>query len=243
MGLTIHYRFQADGGVKEARRLVAELRKRALDLPFQEVGDLVELDGEQCHADVNESQHLRWLLIQAGALVVEDDCHYRLSPTHLIAFETSPGEGCEDANFGLCTYPKTIEVLKPRKRILETQLEGWSWGSFCKTQYASNPDCGGLPNFLRCHLLVVKMLDAAGELGILQEVKDEGHYWEKRDAVALAREIDEWNSMIGALAGQLKDLHGEALEAEILKFPNFEHLEANGQSLSKKRSNGQQDRS
>ena len=41
-------------------------------------------------------------------------------------------------------------------------------------QYASNPDCGGVENFLRCHLAVVKLLDHAATLGILKEVSDEG---------------------------------------------------------------------
>jgi hypothetical protein len=241
MGLTIHYRFQTGGDVSKARKLVAELRRRALDLPFQHVGDVVELDGDQCNSDVSENQELRWLLIQARAYLMKRDFHYSVTPTHLIAFGTSPGDGCEDANFGLCAYPKTIKVLGSSKTTFPTQKQGWSWGSFCKTQYASNPDCGGLPNFLRCHLLVVKMLDAAHELGILQDVRDEGEFWKKRDALALAREVDSWNSMIGAIAGQLKDLHGEALEAAILKFPNFEHLEAKGQTAMKKRDAGKQD--
>ena len=28
-----------------------------------------------------------------------------MKPTHVIAFRTYPGEDCEEANFGLCTYP------------------------------------------------------------------------------------------------------------------------------------------
>jgi hypothetical protein len=58
----------------------------------------------------------------------------------------------------------------------------WSWRSFCKTQYASNPQLGGVQGFLRCHLSVIRLLDAAQELGILGEVNDEGGYWERRDA-------------------------------------------------------------
>lgn len=44
------------------------------------------------------------------------------------------------------------------------------------------------------------MLDAARELEILQDVKDEGEFWEKRDALALSREVDSWNSPIGIAA-------------------------------------------
>jgi hypothetical protein len=234
VGLTIHCRFQTDCPVRKARQAVAELRKRALDLPFQEVSDLVELDSGQCLAGPGENDKLRWLLTQAAAHVADGDNHYTVAPTRLFAFSTWPGEGCEQANFGLCTYPKTITVSDPCPNKVRTQRKGWSWGSFCKTQYASNPACGGLPHFLRCHLSVVKMLDAAKELGILQEVSDEGEYWEKRDAQALAREVGDWNEMIGAFAGQMKDLHGEALEAAIFAFPNFEHLEAKGRDIGKK---------
>ena len=70
------------------------------------------------------------------------------------------------------------------------KLKGWSWLSFCKTHYASDPRCGGLPNFLRCHLGVVALLDEAKNLGILGTV-----------------------------------------EAPIAAYPNFEHLEAEGQRL------------
>jgi hypothetical protein len=238
MGLTIHYSFQTELDAKRAKHLVAELRKKAFDLPFQEVSDLVELENEECAAEQSPQDDLHWLRVQATVMVVEQQYHLMVPPKRLFAFTTSPGSGCEDANFGLCVYPKTHPVLTPRRRLLRTGKKGWSWQSSCKTQYASNPNYGGLPNFLRCHLLVIKMLDAANKLGILHEVSDEGGYWEKRDAQALAREVGDWNCMIGAFAGQLKDLEGEALEAEIFNFPNFEHLEANGsEKIAKQNSN------
>ena len=73
------------------------------------------------------------------------------------------------------------------------------------------------------------MLDHAKELGILQHVSDEGDYWDKRDIEALAREVGEWNEMLAAWAGQLKDQLGDGLFSAIAAFPNFEHLEAAGQ--------------
>jgi hypothetical protein len=93
-----------------------------------------------------------------------------VTPKHLIAFSIAPGDGCEQANIGLCRYPKTVEV---GSRRTQTGLNGWRWSSFFKTQYASNPSCGGIGNFLRCHLGLVHLLDHADELGILGEVKDE----------------------------------------------------------------------
>jgi len=238
MGLTIHYSLHSSvRSPKRARELVDRLRSRALDLPFAEVGDTVELSGKQCDYERcgGDDAH-RWLLIQAGQYV--DDPRrkgfsYRVTPSHVIAFSAWPGHGCEEANFGLCRYPATIEVDDPvcrwMKRTIRTHLPGWCWGSFCKTQYASNPDCGGVQNFLRCHLCVIRMLDHAKELGVMHHVSDEGEVWEKRDIAALAREVGQWNEMIAVWAGQLKDHLGDGLLAAIADFPNFEHLEAAGQ--------------
>ncbi len=189
MGLTIHYNLETKTrSAPLAQSLVAKLRQRALDLPFQSVGDLVELEG---------------------------GC-------------------CEEANFGLCRYPATIDVPDPARpgctRTIPTGLTGWRWGSFCKTQYASNPKAGGVEHFLLCHLAVIAMLDRARELGILSRVIDEGGFWEKRDVRALAQEVGTWNEMIAAFAGRLKDTFGPAIVSAIAKFPNFEHIEAKGRA-------------
>jgi hypothetical protein len=156
-------------------------------------------------------------------------------PTQVLAFSTWPGNGCEEANFGLCRFPAMIEIEDPlrrgARRSIPTQLGGWRWRSFCKTQYASSGECGGVANFLRCHLSIIRMLDHARKLGILQNVSDEGGYWKKRDVAALAREVGDMNSGIAGLAGQLKDLFGAKIVAAIADFPDYEHLEAKGRQL------------
>lgn len=242
MGLTIHYGLEADvTRPDQARRLVEQLRQKALDLPFKEVGEIVDVSGEAADFDRRGPDDPDgWLLIQAGRYVVRDDKHFRVSPRRLIAFSTWPGEGAEEANFGLAVYPKTIQVDGQR---LRTCLRDWSWASFCKTQYASNPECGGAENFLRCHLAIVKLLDHASELGLLKDVSDEGGYWEHRDVEALAKEVGEWNGMLAAFAGRLKDSIGEgaAVDSEIAKFPNFEHLEAKGAAQLDQRSKSRSD--
>ena len=246
MGLTIHWSLRSNTrSPKKARELVAQLRGRVLDLPFEQVGDIVELTGPECEFEsLDRDDPHRWLLIQAGQHVDRPargggTYSYNVAPTHVIAFETLPGPGCEPANFGLCRYPALLEIeekeryeygkgfVSPRRRI-RTRLTGWHWSSFCKTQYASNSECGGAQNFLRCHLAVIKVLDQAKSLGILDEVSDEGDFWEKRDVRALAEEIGQWNEMIAAFAGKLKDQFGDDLEAPIIDFPDFEHLEAKG---------------
>jgi len=229
MGLTIHYSLHlASRTPAKARQLVEQLRQKALDLPFKEVGEIVEVNGDTADLDkLGQDDPNRWLLIQAGQYLVRDGRHYRITPTQVIAFSTLPGDGSEEANFGLAVYPKTIEIDGKK---LRTNLGSWSWSSFCKTQYASNPDVGGVENFLRSHLAVVKLLDAAAEIGVLKEVRDEGDYWEKRDIKALVAEVGDWNTMIAGWAGRLKDSFGEGSVSEIAKFPNFEHLEAKAEN-------------
>ena len=77
---------------------------------------------------------------------------------------------------------------------------------------------------------IIKVLDHAKSLGILEEVSDEGDFWQDRDVRALAQQVGQWNEMIAAFAGELKDLLGDQIESEITKFPDFEHLEAAGSS-------------
>ena len=246
MGLTIHYELAATGDDEHARTLIDQLRQAALDLPFQHVGEIVEFTGRQCdynkRADDDPS---RWLLIQAGTFIalpvtpaeqlrgVRRDLE--VVPQQIIAFETEPGDGCEQANFGLCRFPSHLS--HPQLGMVETKLTGWSWRSFCKTHYASDPRLGGLPNFLRCHLGVVAVLDEAQRLGVLANVDDEGDFWDTRSLDRLSKEIGEQSAMLAGLLGMLKDAAAQApggagsIDAPIADYPNFEHLEAEGQRL------------
>ncbi|MDB5292578.1 MAG: hypothetical protein JWL69_3819 [Phycisphaerales bacterium] len=208
-----------------------QLRRRALDLPFKHVGEVLDLSGPACdYEQADDDNADRWLLVQASHSVNEGDYYYSVPPHRLIAFPTLPGDGSESTNFGLCQYPGSIE--KPNGKKLSTGLlSGWHWSSFCKTQYASNPDVGDVENFLRCHLSVIRLLDHAQTLGILHEAVDEGGYWKKRGVKALVEEVGRWNSMIAGFVGGMKDLiGGQGVESEITRFPNFEHLEAEGRA-------------
>jgi hypothetical protein len=224
MGLTIHYGLRsAARSPAKIRKLIAGLRSRALDLPFKEVGDILDLSGAEC--DFNrrdrDDPH-RWLLVQAGQFVDDpkrQGCSYTVLPMQVIGFSTWPGEGCEQANFGLCRYSETIHVGDPdhpgQTRTIRTRLSGWRWSSFCKTQYASGADYGGVPHFLRCHLAVVKLLDHAKAIGILEKVSDEGGFWESRDVRALARNVGPWNAMLDAFTGRLREWFG----ADVVRQP------------------------
>jgi hypothetical protein len=214
MGLTIHYALRSrTRSPDHARRLVERLRQRALNLPFQRVGDVIDLKGESCDSERRERDDPhRWLLIQAARQVTRDHFMYDVPPTRLIAFPTSPGEGSEPANFGLCRYPPAVDG-HPQHGVKQVQTglgSGWHWSSFCKTQYANNPSYGDTENFLKCHLSVVRLLDHAAELGVLHEVSDEGGYWQGRDARARVETVTAWNQMIAGFVGGMKDMLGGA---------------------------------
>src|SRR5258708_5415092 len=185
MGLTIHYSLKARGSDAHARKLINALHQTAQDLPFKELGEIVDLPGERCNADKRDKDDpLRWLLIQADEdvdLPVSKHEHrqgmtasVRVSPNRVIAFTAWPGEGCEESNFGLCKFPDSVVT---NRGPIKTRRSGLGWGSFCKSQYASDPSCGGVPNFLKCHLCVSGLPDTAQELGRLRNLRDERHLW------------------------------------------------------------------
>jgi len=186
LGLTIHYSFaEPSRDVGKARRLVEELRAHAATLPFKLVGRVLEADQLEIK-NIRQDDPRGWLFTQSTRYVERNGFHRPVKPIHLIAFSTSPGDGCEETNFGLAVYPATIKM---DGRTIRTCLSGWSWSSFCKTQYAARPEVGGVSNFERCHMAIVTLLDLAKGLGILGEINDEGGYWETRDRDALLAQV------------------------------------------------------
>lgn len=236
MGLTIHYNLRTTlTEPRDVRALVASLHQAAGKFPFQRVGPIQEFQDQE--ADYEESgrdAQDRWLKIQARRHLEVGDDFVAVTPRHIIAFTVRPGDGCEPANFGFCRFPAHVDAALdggPARRYA-AGLDGWSWSSFCKTQYASDPRCGGVENFLRCHVGLVKLLDFAAVTGGMSvEVDDESHYWENRDPKELVTTVGDWNQFVAAFAGTIKDLaerEGVAVESAIAGFPNFEHLEAKG---------------
>jgi hypothetical protein len=230
MGLTLHFTFKSTGPTSrgDARSLVEQLRAKAQELPFRLVTKLFELEGEACEFEHGRTDVPLPVLLAGGRYLQQGEENWiSVTPTEMIAFLISVGEGCEPAVFGLARYPDF--VVAPDGERMETDLAGWSWQSFCKTQYASNPKIGGQENFLRCHLNLIKLLDFAQSLGLVDEIRDEGEYWEHRDLTRLCNKLYEYNALIAGFAGKLKDRM--QVEAPITAFPNFEHLEAKGQAM------------
>lgn len=175
-----------------------------MDLPFAEVSPKVyHFKGKAA----NYQHHSRdsiflWPLIQACGHVEHGRRHFTVPPKEVYLFITWPGEECEEANFGLAKYPRAIKL---RDEKISTNLNGWRWGSFCKTHYASKIS---MEHFLRCHFSVCQLLKEAEKLGLLEYVKDEGEFWNRRDFEALAREVLEWNHMTQGIAERLKATFG-----------------------------------
>lgn len=236
MGLTIHYQLTASlTDPKDVRPVMEGIRQFARDLPFQSVGDFLEWEGAAADFDRCERHDPhRWLKIQASHYVKNGNVSICVKPVHFIGFTTFPGDGSEPANFGLCRYPAAIcvPVSGSRSMRIRTDLSGWRWRSFCKTQYASNPKCGGVKNFLKCHLSIVKLLDFVQHTKLVAvDVHDEGEYWQHRNVEQLAREVGDWNEFIAAIGGTIKDsasADGLSVDMAIADFADFEHLEARG---------------
>ena len=256
MGLTVHFNFRAPPGTDAAAALghVQALQRFCEDRPFAEVDqEIAHFEGEHdCDFEAEPPGHPhRWLKVMSReslrrreTLYHPDDndlrcgydvgsrceIHYDVKPVEIIAFSAWPGEGCESLELGLARYPDRISFWdyrysrRSRRRTLWTRLgHHWRWGAFCKTQYASEK---GLPHFLRCHLLVIAVLDRARELGLLWRVNDEGGYWRTRRLDVLAHELNGYNALIGAFAKLLKQAvpAGHRVETAIEHHPDYEQF-------------------
>ncbi len=224
MGVTIDYSFKAHPCDEEqARALVYKLRQRCLDLPFLEVTEIREFgEDEVDFRKLARTSPDVWMFIQAAKSFSPDpesDSGFWINPTQLIVFTTRPGAGSEPAFFGLGRYPDHVEnwdhSVDPPVFVenIPTNFGDWSWTSFCKTQFASREECGGVRNFIRTHMTLIKMLDYAKELGILEKVTDGGEYWETRDLDQLVNEMNVINAAIRVFSGK----SGEKLVGDLLK--------------------------
>lgn len=219
MGLTIHYTIRFDGTKDELVEALQSIRKRCLDLPFKEVTtvDLKEITDKAIktwnHFQDNQAYSVKqrdraiahygltaWDIITS----IENDAKFEnsLLPCSMVSLELWTGEGCEGSNL----------AFHKRKR-----QKYWRCDSFCKTQYAEH--------FVRCHLLVIELLDIVKETKgfTLTYVNDEGEYWETRDIKVLAKSINEYTTMIKSIFGTLKENlpEGMTLESGIEGSENY----------------------
>ncbi|GAA6623795.1 hypothetical protein [Scytonema sp. NUACC26] len=165
MGYSIHYQFNAGNRpINEIRSILHSLHHHAQLLPFTWVdANVTELEGKDC---VFNSENGTSLLLTLQAIQHNFATGESIYPTHLIGFETLPRSGCEGLVIFLGHY---------------SHDENWMATGHCKTQFASQPESGGIANFVLAHTLVVEMLDRSQCLEILDNVFDEIGYWQQRD--------------------------------------------------------------
>lgn len=222
MGVTIHYSLRlATRSAAVAERTVRRLHGAAVRFAARrglgEVGPVIPLAEAFLQAD-------RYAVVrdrrgETRLLGVEPEAGW--------CFSVAIGDGCEPATFGLGRYPAFVADGAHRRR---TGFGGaWTFGAFCKTQYASR---GGAEHLLRCHAAVIDLILLWRKAGATVTISDEGEYWPGRDPRTLLRRTEALDQFTAALAGAAKDASdaqgGPPVLSPIFEHPRFERLEAEG---------------
>lgn len=236
MGLSLGYEIRVTASAENARSLVQQMHEFACSLPFEDVSDVCEWRPQDEDDDPESARFLSMLGTQYGKKTMPDgeERWIDIPPKHVLMFNISPAEGSETAAFGLAAHPPAVEYdYQGKTQVIETGLAGvYSWTQVCKTQYAGLQQHGGVENFMKAHLSLVKLLDFIATLPVTLQVSDDSGYWTHRDESQLRQQLASWNGLVAAFAGQLKDQLGTSTEtgvqAPILSAPDFEHLEAKG---------------
>jgi hypothetical protein len=225
MGLTIHYKLKGPVRTTAAkiRALVGAMRTRAVAM--QRAGGVKAVGTIKSGA-----KEFLWL---SEWLMIREDEHtsrgVEVPVTKGFVFTVTMGEGSEPLRLGLCQYPARVRD-RVTGRMRAVRRTGWRLSTFCKTQYAS---LHGWENFYRCHTAAVDLLAGLGELGLRVEISDEGEYWSGRDEAGLRRKIDEYNGIVAAFAGMMKDAGDDDDRASpIFAHPRFERIEAAGHAAN-----------
>ena len=219
MGLTIHYELSVTKNLLVAvvRELAQQTALYARKIGCAEVSEVLRAADDEKSAP---------LFVHVGK--PEDCCFGHVAPKHGWLVEVWPGEGCESATFGLCQYPHWI---LSRTGEVHTGFEGgWLLKGFCKTQYAGEH---GWEHFLKCHKQIISLLDFWRDLGVQVKVADEGEYWETRSEAKLKDRLRQYDGLVAAVGGMLKDMPGDSggnlsVESPIFDYANFERLEHEG---------------
>jgi hypothetical protein len=221
MGLTIHFKLLAPPETDSARalELVRAMRRRAQSFKHRgRVDDVLPVGDDQevlLWATQYKPVPHPW---KAGC-----QSGIEIPAAEGFIFPVLVGKDCEPLRLGMCRYPKTILLGGRRYR---TELKGWRFDGFSKTQYAS---LHGWEHFRRCHTAITDLLAGLQPLGLTVKISDEGGYWPGRHLTALRRNLDEMNGVVAAAAGALKDMDESGdVQSPIFGHRDFERLEAEG---------------
>jgi hypothetical protein len=123
------------------------------------------------------------------------------------------------------------ENFQQNQKIKTHLSPGWRWAMSCKTEYAINPKCGGIPNFICCHLSVIHLLDRIAVLPTMKvKIWDQGRYGPNCYADPLW-ERETWHDATYDVKTLLYRVD-RALSDLVLPttaFPDIEHLEFKSQ--------------
>ncbi len=221
MGVTIHYSLRlATRSSAVAERTVRELHAAATRFAKRrglgDVGPVIPLPEAGMHSS-------RFVFVRRRDYLDS----INVEPAAGWCFTVDIGDGCEPATFGLGRYPAFVADGARRRR---TGFGGaWTFGAFCKTQYASR---GGPEHLLRCHAAVIDLILLWRKAGATVTISDEGEYWPGRDPRTLLRRTEALDQFTAALAGAAKDAAEAAgappVVSPIFEHPRFEQLEAEG---------------
>ena|ERR1017187_2578181 len=224
MGLTIHYKLAVAEKLSSAvvRELVQRAAHYARKIGCAEAGEVMRVEPDMPFT----SLFYTW-----GR--VEDCCFGSVPAKRGWVVEIWPGKGCESAEFGLCQYPRRTQyrMTQFRTRSIPTGFEGgWLFKGSCKTQYAGEH---GWEHFLKCHRQIISLLDFWRQPGVMVEVSDEGEYWQTRSEEILKNKLQQYDGLVAAVGGMLKDMPNDSggslsVESPIFDYANFERLEHEG---------------
>ena len=218
MGLTIHYQIGFKGTAEELLGKLQTIKNTCMDLPYEQVDEIQHQKYSKADYqfykgleqrtfypnNTAENMQKTQALYQARGInreaLIEYDVYHRtkrFSPIEIIQWNVWAGEGCEGTDFNFF-----------KKKTW------WHCHSFTKTQYAEQ--------FVKCHLLVIKVLDLFKEQGFTVKVNDEGHYWETRDLKVLAENINDYTDMLKTVLGSITE---QVLKAGFVVESNIENCE------------------
>jgi len=220
MGLTIHWKFRFEGNKEEAKSILLSIREKLADWPLAELSPLWELDYSKDFNDDEENKSkagdglndYRWAKIQyqppdicrKGKDGMRTWSRSNIYPKYKgWVFMAWAGEGCEPTNIGLISHSGKL----------------WRGHAFTKTQYAED--------FVKCHLLVIKILDLCKIAGIVKSVHDEGDYWETRDLTKLAKNINDSTAFISQISCILSQKFPGQIMSPIDNCKNILNVENN----------------
>jgi len=220
MGLTIHYTIGYKGTADQLLSKLNTIRSQCLDLPVEEVREIEHVhyrkEDLQFYFDTEKKtfypnnttkamQAAEKAYQQKGLdreVLIDLQVFHRITKpqaVELLKWSVWAGKGCEGTAFHFVRQKKT-----------------WKCISFTKTPHAEQ--------FVKCHLLVIQVLDLFKEQGFTVKVKDEGKYWETRDLSVLAENINDYTDLLKTLFGSISKQAKEAgmtVEAPITECQNY----------------------